>query len=80
MTLRIGPPAEGDDFFDRTIERAQLWRVLPANHVVLSAPRRIGKTSLLKQLVGQADAHGLLSAYLDVSRRESALDLIGAIS
>jgi len=80
MTLRIGSPAEGEDFFDRTIERAQLWRVLPANHVVLSAPRRIGKTSLLKRLVHEAEHHGLLPAYLDVSRRESALDLIGAVS
>lgn len=80
MTLRIGAPAEDDDFFDRTIERAQLWRVLPGNHVVLSAPRRIGKTSLLKQLLREADDHGLMPAYLDVSRRDSAADLVGALA
>ena len=80
MTLRIGAPAEGQDFFDRTIERAHLWRTLPGNHVVLSAPRRVGKTSLLKQLVREAPEHGLLGVYLDVSRRESASDLLAAIS
>jgi uncharacterized protein len=80
MTLRIGPPAEGDDFFDREIERAQMWRALPANHIVLSAPRRLGKTSLLKKLALEAADHGLLAAYLDVSRRESAADLMGALA
>lgn len=80
MTLRIGSPAEGEDFFDREIERAQLWRTLPGNHVVLSAPRRVGKTSLLKKLALEAGDHGLLAAYLDVSRRDSAADLIGALS
>ncbi len=80
MTLRIGPPAEGEDFFDRTIERAQLWRALPGNHIVLSAPRRLGKTSLLKKLALEASDHGLLAVYLDVSRRESAADLMGALA
>lgn len=80
MTLRIGSPAEGEDFFDREIERAQLWRALPHNHVVLSAPRRVGKTSLLKKLALEAGEYGLLAAYLDVSRRDSATDLIAALS
>jgi predicted AAA+ superfamily ATPase len=69
MALRIGSPAEGEDFFERDVERAQLWRVLPGNHVVPSAPRRLGKTSLLKQLLREAEGHGLLPTYLDVDFR-----------
>ncbi len=79
MSLRVGAPAEGDDFFNRVVERAQLWRVLAANHVVLSAPRRVGKTSLLKVLAHEATAQGLLAIYLDVSPCTNAADLLQAI-
>lgn len=76
MALRVGSPAEGDDFFDRLIERAQLWDILVANHVVLTAPRRLGKTSLLKQLCSAAADHGLLAVYLDVSALRTPQELI----
>ena len=79
MALRVGAPAEGEDFFNRNVERAQLWRVLDGNHVVLGAPRRLGKTSLLKQLVHGAAEHGLLAQYLDVSHHTDASGLIQAI-
>lgn len=80
MALRVGAPAEGADFFDRMVERAQLWRTLQANHVVLSAPRRLGKTSLLKQMAAEAAGHGLLAVYLDVSSQTSAMGLVHTIS
>lgn len=79
MALRVGAPAEGDDFFDRVVERAQLWRVLPSNHVVLSAPRRLGKTSLLKKLVQEAADHGLLARYVDLQSVTDAGQLIEAM-
>ena len=79
MALRVGAPAEGDDFFNRKVERAQLWRVLTANHVVLTAPRRVGKTSLLKVLAHEAAAQGLLAIYLDLSPCTDAAALLQAI-
>ncbi len=48
MSMRLGSKAEGDDFFDRETEREDLWRHLEANHVVLSGPRRLGKTSIFQ--------------------------------
>lgn len=79
MPLRVGAPAEGDDFFNRDIERAQIWRVLVDNHVVLAAPRRLGKTSLLKQLVQTAPEHGLMAQYLDVSHHSDTAELLKSI-
>ena len=47
MNNIIGQPVEGDNFFNREEETDQLWRTLEeGNHVLLLAPRRVGKTSL----------------------------------
>jgi hypothetical protein len=47
MNNIVGQPVEGDDFFDRVEETERLWRTLDeGNHVLLLAPRRVGKTSL----------------------------------
>jgi uncharacterized protein len=44
----IGAPAEGDDFFDRPKILAQLSRELGnLANILLVAPRRVGKTSLV---------------------------------
>lgn len=80
MPLRTGSPAEGQDFFGRQIELAMLWRVLLLNHLVLTAQRRLGKSSLLKKLLTQAPAHGLLGVYLDLSGCTSAADFIRKLS
>lgn len=50
MDIRIGPPVSGSNYFVRpaleTRLRAAIWR----GHVSILAPRRTGKTSLLKRL------------------------------
>ena len=48
MRLILGPPVTGDDFFPRDDVIAALHRGLAAEHVLFLAPRRTGKTSLLK--------------------------------
>lgn len=46
----VGSPVTGDDFFDREQELAELIDLIRADaHVLVTAPRRIGKTSLLKE-------------------------------
>ncbi len=46
--IPVGPPVTGEDFFDRHEEMEELLRLLrDGAHVSLTAPRRIGKTSLL---------------------------------
>lgn len=66
MTIRLGNIAEGDDFFARKTELEDFWRYLAGNHVVLTGPRRLGKSSLLKRLSEQAEAQGMLSRLIDV--------------
>jgi hypothetical protein len=57
MKIVVGNPVEGDNFFGREKEQRQLWRKLQTNHLLMLAPRRIGKTSLIKRLRDTAQAH-----------------------
>lgn len=47
----VGPPARGDDFFDREEIVEALWERLEAGNILLAAPRRFGKTSLMYRLL-----------------------------
>ncbi len=79
MAMRLGNKAEGIDFFDRVTEREDLWRYLEGNHIVLSGPRRLGKTSLLQRLADEADSKGLLARLVDVEDINSAEAFIDAL-
>ena len=57
----IGKPVDGENFFGRDRELRELRRICEDEHILLLAPRRVGKTSLL---------HALAS---DVNRDESAV-------
>jgi hypothetical protein len=47
----VGPPARGEDFFDREELVELLWNRLEGGNVLLAAPRRFGKTSLMYRLL-----------------------------
>lgn len=49
----VGPPARGDDFYDREALVELLWNRLAAGNVLLAAPRRFGKTSLMYRLLDE---------------------------
>ena len=63
----VGRPVEGDDFFDRARETAELWSRLESDHVLLLAPRRVGKTSLMFHLRDRAGAEGFRALYVSVA-------------
>ncbi len=47
-----GPPAEGDYFFRRDYINDEFWKEIEkGSHVLFIAPRRVGKTSVMKDLV-----------------------------
>lgn len=48
--IHIGPPAWGCDFFDRTEVIEECWEKLRSNSIILSAPRRYGKSSVMLRL------------------------------
>lgn len=79
MPIRLGNKADGDDFFDREREREDLWRHLEGNHIVLSGPRRLGKTSVLQRLAEEAPDHGLVARLVDVGGCDSTASFIKAL-
>ncbi|PKN61279.1 MAG: hypothetical protein CVU57_30220 [Deltaproteobacteria bacterium HGW-Deltaproteobacteria-15] len=51
----VGTPARGSDFFDREETVALLWKRLGTGNVLLAAPRRFGKTSVMYHLLDQPE-------------------------
>lgn len=79
MKLTIGNPVVGDDFFDRELEQRQIWRKLESNHLLMLAPRRIGKTSLIYRLCETSQEHGLFSLHCSLAGCEDERDCIKEI-
>lgn len=79
MPIRTGNIATGGDFFDREQERQDLWRYLEGNHINLSGPRRLGKSSLLKRLAEEAPDKGLHPRYIDLQGLDSADAFLAAL-
>ncbi len=80
MAIRVGNKAEGDAFFDRVTEREDIWRHLEGNHIVLSGPRRLGKTSLLQRIAEEAAEKGILARLIDVEGIDNAEAFIDQLS
>ncbi|MDS4074447.1 MAG: ATP-binding protein [Candidatus Accumulibacter sp.] len=74
--MMLGSPATGENFFGRRQELDDLWRYLLSDHIRFPGVRRLGKTSILKRLVDEAPAHGVLAHWIDVSNVHSAEELI----
>ena len=67
ISNKIGPPVEGDDFFGREKEIRLANRLLDNGHsLLLSAPRRIGKSSLAKKLIEEKRRKGWKCVYIDL--------------
>lgn len=83
MKLTIGNPVVGEDFFDRELEQRQIWRKIESNHLLMLAPRRIGKTSLIYRLCQSSQEHGFLSLHCSLAgcedERDCVLELFKAI-
>jgi AAA+ ATPase superfamily predicted ATPase len=55
----VGPWVSGEDFWDREAELESLIRFLDDDHdVLLIAPRRVGKTSLVRQTLLKLEERG----------------------
>lgn len=54
MNNMVGPPVSGDDFYNRESEIASLTEMIETDHILLLAPRRVGKTSLMRKLAERA--------------------------
>ncbi|MEA1909000.1 MAG: hypothetical protein U9N43_08250 [Euryarchaeota archaeon] len=64
--LPVGSPAIGDDFIDREKEIKQIFTALAKDSVLLIAPRRFGKTSIMKRLKGELLSQDEISIFIEV--------------
>jgi uncharacterized protein len=64
---RVGSPVTGTDFFGRELEQERCWDTLAADHLLLLAPRRVGKTSLMLRLKEAAAEHGFEATFLSAA-------------
>ena len=80
ISNKIGPPVEGSDFFGREREINLANKLLDKGHsLLLSAPRRIGKSSLAKKLIEEKKTIGWKCVYMDLEEtttEEGFLNLI----
>ena len=81
MKSSTGRWVSGDDFFDREPELASLGRLVRAgNHVLLTGQRRMGKTSLLRELGRQLEDEGWIFLFSDVEGAVSPEDVVADIA
>lgn len=75
----VGSPVEGHNFYDREVEQARVWQRLETDNILLLAPRRVGKTSLLYKLEASAAQHGYRPVFVSVASHEHELAFLQAL-
>ena len=74
-----GQAVVGDDLYGREYELAQLWeRLEQGEHILMLAPRRVGKTSLMLE-IRRAPRRNWDVFYVDVESGEGPADCVAAI-
>lgn len=79
MGIPTGNKVSGDDFFGREREREDLKQILQDNHIVLSGPRRLGKSSLLDLMALELAEQGFLVRVADMQDQTSIAGFIDTI-
>ena len=81
--LPVGSPATGDDFVDRERETAFILSTIKSDHIMLVAPRRFGKTSIMRKIERDLASKHQSCVFLEVesvnSPGEFITDLITAL-
>ena len=79
MRNMTGPPVTGEDLYGRRDEIERLWtRLGRGEHLLMLAPRRVGKTSLMLELERNPQA-GWNVVYVNVEAADGAADLLARI-
>lgn len=79
---KVGTWVIGEDFFDREVEISELMRLIDDDqNVLIVAPRRVGKTSLVKETFRRLEAQDRdYLLYVDVQHCSTPEDVIIALS
>jgi len=76
MMAVISGPALGVDFFDREEEVETILRSLRNDNILLAAPRRYGKTSVMRAVERKLTERGYVCLYLDVMHVQSPKEFV----
>jgi uncharacterized protein len=74
-----GPLVRGSDFWGRDVDRAALWDLLDKGDLLLNAPRRYGKSSLMCSLFDQPKDDWVV-VMLDVENVETPAEFLTELS
>ena len=67
----VGQAVRGSDFWDRESELSSIWNAIESgSHILLAAPRRVGKTSIMLRMQDEPK-EGYLVVYLDTESADS---------
>src|ERR1044072_5197132 len=72
---RVGPPVRGTDFYGRDKLVDLIWEKVAGQSVLLVAPRRFGKTSVMYKLIDEPRG-GMAVVHADLEPFTEAADLI----
>ena len=75
LNIVIGNVVRGQDFFDREELLKEIWGALQTDSVLLAAPRRVGKTSIMHRLIDES-APGFQPIFLDGQNCKTPEDLV----
>ena len=76
----VGAVARGEDFFERKKFIAHLWeRLESGNNILLKAPRRFGKTSVMFRLIDDPFKPDWVVMHLDVESINKPVDFVIAV-
>ena len=71
MNNSVGQAVRGKDFWKRVIELDSIWNAIESgSHILLVAPRRVGKTSIMFNLQDEPK-DGYIVVYIDTESADS---------
>lgn len=77
----VGAPVTEANFFGREKEvRLGLNKLRNGNSLILSAPRRVGKTSFSKKMIEQLEKEGWLGIYINMEHLRDEMELYNEIA
>lgn len=79
VTNCVGSPVTGKDFFGREEEQVFCWECLATDHLLLLAPRRVGKTSLMLKLQDVAKAHGYEATFFSAAQAQDEAGFVARL-
>ena len=71
MSIIVGQAVRNSDFWDRTDELDDIWDAIESgSHILISAPRRVGKTSIMYKVLDEPKTN-YIPVYIDTESADS---------